>query len=52
MVIMDETIRDVHKEINKKELRSTILLVINHHNEQNTHNAIITKKVTNKNIAP
>jgi|7_EtaG_2_1085326.scaffolds.fasta_scaffold106377_1 hypothetical protein len=43
---------DKHKDINKNKLRSTILLVTNHHKENIVHRPTTTKKQINKNIAP
>ena len=43
---------EMPKESNKNALRSTILLVSNHHKEHMTHNPTITKKQINENIVP
>lgn len=43
---------DIPKESRKNKLRSTILLVNNHHSEHINHTTIVTKKQINKNTVP
>ena len=51
MVPTDKNI-DIPKEISRNRLRSTILLVNNHHSEHINHTTIVIKKQINKNTVP